>query len=151
MFSVWWHHPGLNELLVIELYESGATVATVPAPHSTSETLAWARFVWMRSVTDASVSCASHSLGKRRCCLLPCCSPIYFYCLITILMPSNLYFCCSSDFYTIIRAGRWFECVAWESFGAAGGRVSQVSGLSEHLRIKEHFIKTGKCCNEMKM
>ena len=75
-----------------------------------------------------------HSLGKWPCCLLPCCSPIYFYCLITILVSSNLYFCCSSVFYTIIRDGRWFEYAVWERFRAAGGRLTEllVYGLTTH-------------------
>lgn len=76
-----------------------------------------------------------HSLGEKMtvvCRLF--CSPIYFYCLITILMSSNLYFCCSSIFYTIISAGRWFEYAVWERLRASGGYLTKgvVYGVNTH-------------------
>lgn len=114
--------------------------------------------LWVLS--DASVwesAVHFHSLGKRPLCLLPLCSPIYFYCLITILMSSNLYLCCSSVFYTIIRAGRWFEYVVWERFRAAGGVLTEwlVYGLNMHINTQTncywcaygiHFCKFISLC-----
>lgn len=42
--------------------------------------------------------------GHAVCCLVV--PPFIFYCRITILVSSNLYFCCLSILDTIIRAGR---------------------------------------------